>query len=139
MHSSSDKLPSVKSAEEEDNQSHNALGVPPLDVWGGGRRDRRRGGAAGLDQTQQAGVAPTVCTQKALGQNATMRRRRRSWSVTLIQVLCKGLDAREERCKLHKEVKTSDWSIVVASSIIYHTTHTFTFIHTSMLDDQQLY
>lgn len=63
LESSRDKLPGVKSAEEEDDQSHNALGVPPLDVWAGGRRDRCWGGAAGLDQTQQAGVALTVCTK----------------------------------------------------------------------------
>lgn len=33
------EVPGIKSTEQEDNQSHNALSVPPLDSWGRGWRD----------------------------------------------------------------------------------------------------
>lgn len=57
-------LPGVESAEEEDDQAHDALGVPPLHRRSLGGRNRRRRGSARLHQAQQAGVTLPVCAHK---------------------------------------------------------------------------
>lgn len=55
-------IPGVESAEEEDDQSYDALCIPPLDPlpWG---RCRCRGGSV-VYQIQQAGVTLTVCRER---------------------------------------------------------------------------
>lgn len=57
------KIPGIKSTEQENGQSHDALCVPPLDTcWGWGRKSRSwcLSWTAGLDQTQQTGVTLPV-------------------------------------------------------------------------------
>lgn len=55
-------IPGVEGAEQEDNQSHDALSVPPLRFpWGlSGSGSRWWSGTRMLDQTQQTGVTPLI-------------------------------------------------------------------------------
>lgn len=77
------KIPGVKSTEQENDQSHDALCVPPLDVSRGCSRDSRSwwwSWTGGLDQTQQTGVTLSVCGRKHRKQ----RKQLTKWQLVII-------------------------------------------------------